>query len=67
MVALAVAALMFAPISGTATTGLVAAYAFDEGSGATVTDQSGNGNNGTLTTTTWTTAGKYGGALSFNG
>ena len=45
----------------------VAAYAFDEGSGTTVADLSGNGNNGTLATTTWATAGKYGGALSFNG
>ena len=45
----------------------VAAYAFDEGSGTTVTDLSGNGNNGTLANTTWATAGKYGGALSFNG
>ena len=45
----------------------IAAYAFDEGSGTTVTDQSGNGNNGTLANTTWASAGKYGGALSFNG
>ena len=45
----------------------VAAYAFEEGTGTTVTDQSGNGNNGTLTNTTWVAAGKYGRALSFNG
>src|ERR1700749_3398827 len=50
-----------------APTGLVAAYAFDEGSGTTVTDASGNGNNGTVSNTTWSTSGKYGGALSFNG
>jgi fibronectin type 3 domain-containing protein len=50
-----------------ATSGLVAAYAFDEGSGTTVTDASGNGNNGTITSATWSTAGKYGKALSFNG
>jgi hypothetical protein len=50
-----------------ATSGLVAAYGFDEGSGTTVTDASGNGNNGTVANTTWSTAGKYGGALSFNG
>jgi chitodextrinase len=49
------------------TVGLVAAYNFDEGSGATLTDQSGNGNNGTLANgPTWTT-GRYGGALSFGG
>ena len=31
-----------------APSGLVAAYGFDEGSGTTVTDASGNGNNGTI-------------------
>jgi hypothetical protein len=48
-------------------TGLVASYAFSEGSGTTVADSSGNGNNGTISGATWTTAGKYGSALSFNG
>src|SRR5271166_1095067 len=48
-------------------TGLVAAYNFDAGSGTVLTDVSGNGNNGTITNATWSTAGKYGGALSFNG
>lgn len=48
------------------TNGLVAAYSFNEGSGTTVTDLSGNGNNGVINGATWTT-GKYGGALSFNG
>ncbi len=47
--------------------GLVAAYAFNEGSGSTVTDASGNGNNGTISNATWTTAGRYGDALVFNG
>ncbi len=48
--------------------GLVAAYAFDEGSGSTVSDTSGQGNHGSLVGgATWTTAGKYSGALSFNG
>jgi fibronectin type 3 domain-containing protein len=47
--------------------GLVAAYAFDEGSGTTVHDLSGNGNNGTISNATWTTAGKYGDGLVFNG
>lgn len=49
------------------TTGLVAAYAFNEGSGTTVTDASGNGNNGTISNATWSTSGKFGKALSFNG
>jgi glucose/arabinose dehydrogenase/PKD repeat protein len=48
--------------------GLVAAYNFNELSGTTVTDVSGNSNTGTLLGgATWTTAGKYGGALSFDG
>ena len=46
---------------------LVAAYAFDEGSGGAVTDASGKGHFGTISGATWTTAGRYGGALSFNG
>jgi hypothetical protein len=32
-----------------------------------VSDVSGNGNNGTITGATWTTSGKYGNALIFNG
>ena len=49
------------------TGGLVAAYAFNEGSGTTTADASGGGNTGTLSNATWTSAGKYGAALSFNG
>jgi uncharacterized repeat protein (TIGR01451 family) len=49
------------------TPGLVAAYSFNEGSGTNVADASGAGNAGTIGTATWTTQGKYGGALSFNG
>ena len=47
--------------------GLVAAWGFDTGSGTTAADQSGNGNTGTLSSATWSTTGKYGSALSFNG
>jgi chitodextrinase len=47
--------------------GLVAAYSFNEGTGTVVTDASGNGNNGTISGATWTTSGKYGNALVFNG
>jgi hypothetical protein len=47
--------------------GLVAAYSMDAGSGTTLTDLSGNNNTGTLSNTSWTSTGKYGGALSFNG
>ena len=45
----------------------VASYGFNQGSGSTLTDSSGNGINGTINGATWTTAGKYGAALSFNG
>ncbi len=46
---------------------MVAAYGFNEGTGTTVADASGNGNNGTIGTATWATLGKYGKALTFNG
>ena len=59
--------LASAPAAMAATPGLVAAYGFDEGSGTTVTDASGNGNTGTITNATWAAAGKYGKALQFNG
>src|SRR5262249_22746142 len=47
--------------------GLSAAYGFGEGSGGTVSDASGNGVTGTIQSATWTSAGKYGSALTFNG
>jgi hypothetical protein len=47
--------------------GLVAAYGFDETSGATATDASGNGHIGTLTGATRSPSGRFGGALSFDG
>ncbi len=49
------------------TPGLVAAYGFNEGSGTTLTDSSGNNLNGTIVGATWVSTGKYGKALSFNG
>ena len=54
--------------SATPGPGLVAAYGFNEGSGTTVNDASGNRHNGTLQGgASWTTSGKYGKAISFNG
>ena len=47
--------------------GLVGAWAFDEGAGTTTADASGRGNAGTVTGASWTTQGRYGNALSFNG
>jgi chitodextrinase len=49
------------------TPGLVAAYSFNEGTGSTVSDTSGHGLTGTVQGATWSTSGKYGAALSFNG
>jgi fibronectin type 3 domain-containing protein len=56
-----------ATVTNPAPTGLVAGYGFDEGSGTTTADRSGNGNTGTLSNATWSTAGKFGNALFFNG
>jgi hypothetical protein len=50
-----------------ATGGLVAAYGFEEGTGTAAADSSGTGNNGVLNGPAWTAAGKFGGALSFDG
>src|SRR5258705_315260 len=44
-----------------------AAYGFNEGSGNTTIDASGNRNAGTLSGPSWTTNGRYGNALSLNG
>lgn len=49
------------------TSALIAAYSFNEGTGTTLTDRSGRGHTGTISGATWSTAGKYGGALSFDG
>ena len=46
---------------------LVAAYGFDQGSGTTVADSSGYANDGTISGASWTSSGKYGSALSFDG
>lgn len=54
------------PISVAAQTGPVAAYNFNEATGTTVNDASGNGNSGTISGAT-RAAGKFGNALSFNG
>ena len=65
--AAALGVLVATPNGNSSTPGLVAAYAFDEGSGMTVTDASGNSNSGTAVGSTWSSSGKYGKALSFNG
>ena len=52
-------------VSG-ATNGLVGAYGLNEGTGTTVTDNSGNGQTGTISGASWV-AGRFGQALSLNG
>jgi Concanavalin A-like lectin/glucanases superfamily len=66
---LAIAAVLGAlpPVARAQSAGLVAAYSFNEGTGGTLTDVSGNGNTGTVVGATWTTQGKFGGALTFDG
>jgi hypothetical protein len=48
-------------------TSLVGAYSFNEGSGTKVTDLSGSNNHGTISGATWTSSGRYGKALFFDG
>ena len=55
------------PGGGGPTGGLVAAYDFDEAGDVRALDASGNGNDGMLSGPTRTSAGKFGGALSFDG
>jgi hypothetical protein len=55
------------PAPTAASAGPVAAYSFDEPSETTVLDSSGRGNAGTITGAERTSAGRFGGALSFNG
>src|SRR6476619_6905792 len=68
LIALIYGVLLSSGIQGIAqaTPGLVAAYNFNEGTGTTVADVSGNNLTGTVVGATWTT-GRYGNALSFNG
>lgn len=47
--------------------GLVASYSFDEGSGQTVFDASGNNNSGSIIGARWMSNGRHGGALAFDG
>src|SRR5258706_569511 len=61
------AATSFAPSKTASPVLPTATYGFNEGSGNTTADASGNANMGTLSGLSWTTAGRYGSALSFNG
>ena len=48
-------------------TGLVAAFGFNEGVGFSAADASPEGNTGTVSGAAWAPAGRFGGALSFDG
>jgi glucose/arabinose dehydrogenase len=62
------AALSVTVSNWTPPSGLVAAYTFEAGSGTTVADVSANGRTGTIGGgASWSTSGKFGNALSFNG
>ena len=52
--------------TSTPASGLIAFWKFDENTGTTAVDSSGNGNNGTISGATWVT-GKVGNALSYDG
>src|SRR3990167_3059837 len=73
LICLIFASIRFAPPAQAAapTSGLVGYWNFNEVSGTTAADSSGNGNNGTLTPTaggpTWTTGRIGNGALAFDG
>jgi RHS repeat-associated protein len=54
-------------VTGAVRQGLVAAYGFDEGSGYIATDASGKNNPGSISGAVRAAAGKYGGALTFDG
>ena len=64
----AVAAALLVPSAALAdSTGLAAAYSFDEAAGASAFDASGNGNTGTLGGPARSASGRSGGALAFDG
>jgi hypothetical protein len=54
-------------VNNSAPAGLIAAYAFQEGTGTAAADATGKGHTGTISGATWSTAGKNGNALSFDG
>ena len=65
--AVAVCLATTAGSTGAAVPGLVGAYGLNEGAGSTATDSSGAGNAGVLGGPTWSSAGKFGKSLTFDG
>lgn len=62
-----IAMLWSTPVHADISAGLTAYYSFDDISGATAPDSSGNGYNGTITGSASTVSGAVGDALSFDG
>jgi hypothetical protein len=54
-------------IATTIPQGLVGGWSFDEGSGSVARDESGYGNDASITGAVYTASGRFGGALSFDG
>jgi len=67
LLSLLVVALLPAAVAAQSIPGLVGAWGFNEGTGTTTADASGNNNTGTISGATWTPAGRFGNALTFNG
>jgi hypothetical protein len=67
LVGLTVAASIGSSASSADTSGLVAAYGFEESAGTAALDSSGSGNGGTLAGPVSTASGRFGRALSFDG
>ena len=63
----ATAASVNVTVNNTVIPGLVASYSFEDGGGTTLSDRTGRGHAGTLSGAAWTTQGRFGGALSFDG
>jgi hypothetical protein len=57
----------FTTKEGSSGGGLMAAYGFEEGSGLLAPDASGNENDGNISGAIWSTAGRFGNALYFDG
>ena len=62
-----VAFLSWGSASAQTEPGLVAAWGLDEGRGTIAGDRSGNGRAGTIAGASWTTEGRFGSGLVFNG
>src|SRR4051794_41854758 len=59
-------ALFFGSAPAMATETPVAAYSFDEGEGETAEDLTGDGHAATIEGASWSTNGRYGGAVGFD-